>query len=319
MPVAADDRERRIEQVADRVAAAGADDVVGRLVLLQHLPHRGDVVAGEPPVAAGLEVAQRERVDQAGLDAGRGERDLPRDERLAPQRRLVVEQDARAREQPVRLAVVDRQMVGRDLAAGVRAARVQRRRLALRLRAGQAAEHLGRARLVEPHRPRLGQQADPFEHVQRALGVDLLRVRRLVEADADMALGGQVVDLVRLQRDQVPHRPGRIGHVAVVQRDPVGVVGALVAKLVDPLAVHRTAAADQPVHAVAVVEQVPGQVVPVLAGDAGDERGAIGGGVGHRAGGGEWSRLESGFKSPGTAVQGLWGAYLRELCLSAGH
>ena len=42
-----------------RVALAGRDDVVGRLVLLQHQPHRADVVAGVAPVAPGVEIAER--------------------------------------------------------------------------------------------------------------------------------------------------------------------------------------------------------------------------------------------------------------------
>src|SRR5438034_1177290 len=35
--------------VPDGVREAGGDDVVGRRIMLQHQPHRPDVVAGEPP------------------------------------------------------------------------------------------------------------------------------------------------------------------------------------------------------------------------------------------------------------------------------
>ena len=49
--IEADVAERGVDQIADRVAHAGRDDVVVRLVLLQHQPHRADVVAGEAPVA----------------------------------------------------------------------------------------------------------------------------------------------------------------------------------------------------------------------------------------------------------------------------
>ena len=58
--VDADLGERDVEQLADRVRLAGGDDVVVGLVLLQHPPHRLDVVAGEAPVALGVEVAQRD-------------------------------------------------------------------------------------------------------------------------------------------------------------------------------------------------------------------------------------------------------------------
>ena len=59
-------------------------------------------------------------------------RHLARDERPAAARRLVVEQDAVAGVQPVRLAVLDGHPVREDLRDRVRAARVERRRLRLR-------------------------------------------------------------------------------------------------------------------------------------------------------------------------------------------
>ena len=42
--------------------------VVGRL-LLQHQPHRLDIIAGMAPVALGVHVAERQRVGEAKLDA----------------------------------------------------------------------------------------------------------------------------------------------------------------------------------------------------------------------------------------------------------
>ena len=53
-------REGRVEEVADRVGLAGGDDVVVGLLLLEHQPHRLDVVAGEAPVALGVEVAEHQ-------------------------------------------------------------------------------------------------------------------------------------------------------------------------------------------------------------------------------------------------------------------
>ena len=66
------------------------------------------------------------------LDARDAVGDLARDELAAAARALVVEEDARAREQAVALAVVDGDVVAVDLGDAVRAARVERRRLALR-------------------------------------------------------------------------------------------------------------------------------------------------------------------------------------------
>ena len=63
--------EGDLEKLAHRVLLAGGDDVVVRLVLLQHPPHGLDVVAGEAPVALRVEVAQVELVLQPDLDAPR--------------------------------------------------------------------------------------------------------------------------------------------------------------------------------------------------------------------------------------------------------
>ena len=72
---------------------ARRDDVVVRLVLLKHQPHGLDVVAGEAPVALGVEVSHDELLLQPFLDPGGTERDLAGDERLTPARALVVEED----------------------------------------------------------------------------------------------------------------------------------------------------------------------------------------------------------------------------------
>ena len=62
--------ERDLAELAHRVGLAGRDDVVVGLVLLQHQPHGLDVVAGEAPVALGVEVAEPQLVGQAELDPG---------------------------------------------------------------------------------------------------------------------------------------------------------------------------------------------------------------------------------------------------------
>ena len=68
------------DEVAHGVGDAGADHVVARLGLLQHPPHRVDVVAGEAPVAVGVEVAEPELAGQAELDAGHAVGHLAGDE-----------------------------------------------------------------------------------------------------------------------------------------------------------------------------------------------------------------------------------------------
>ncbi len=120
--------EREFHQPLDRVRLAGGDDVVVRLVLLEHQPHGPDVVAGEAPVALRVEVAEFEVLRQPELDAGDAVGHLARDELLPAPLALVVEQDAAAAVHVVAFAVVHRDPVAVDLRHAVRAARVERRR-----------------------------------------------------------------------------------------------------------------------------------------------------------------------------------------------
>ena len=79
-------------------------------------------------------------------------------------------------------------------AARVRAARIERRRLALR-HFRRRAEHLRRRSLVEPGVE--AQLAHRLEHADRPHAGHGRRVLRNVERHADMRLGAEIVDLVR--------------------------------------------------------------------------------------------------------------------------
>ena len=91
--IEADVLERDGNQLANAVGLACRDHVVTRLVLLEHQPHRAHVVAGEAPVAPGVEIAEPELPLEAQLDPGGGIRDLACDEVERPPRRLVVVED----------------------------------------------------------------------------------------------------------------------------------------------------------------------------------------------------------------------------------
>ena len=86
--------ERDVHELLHAVRLAGGDHVVVRLVLLEHHPHRLDVILGVAPVALGVHVAERELFREAELDRGRAVRDFAGDELQPPTLRLVVEQDA---------------------------------------------------------------------------------------------------------------------------------------------------------------------------------------------------------------------------------
>src|SRR5215213_3881889 len=125
--------------------------------MLEHHPHRFDVLGRIAPVTARLEVAEVELVLDPGGDAGYRPGDLARDEGLSTARRLVVREDAVGCEEAMRLPIVDRSPVSGHLGHAVRAAWVERRVLVLGRR--DRAVHLRRPRLVEarldtggPHR-----------------------------------------------------------------------------------------------------------------------------------------------------------------------
>ena len=180
----------------------------------------------------------------------------------------MVEEDAVAGEHAVALAVVDGLPVAVDLGAGVGAAGIEGGRFGLR-RLDDLAVHFAAGGLVEAD----GQAgvADGLEQVHGSEGVDGDGVDGLIEADADVGLGAEVVDFVGLDAGEDFAEAGAIDEVAVVEEEAgVGIV-AVAIEVIDAVGVERAAAADDAVDLVALVEQKFGQVGAVLAGDAGDE------------------------------------------------
>ena len=248
---------------------AGGDDVVVRLVLLEHEPHRLDIIAGKAPVALGVHVAEVELLLKAFLDAGSGAGDLAGDERLAPTRAFMVEEDAVDRKHVVALAVVDGLPVAEELGAGVGAAGVEGGALGLRaLR--HLAEHLAAGGLVEAH----GQLrvADCFQEVDGSQGVGLHGVDRLLEADMHVRLGAEIVNLVGLHAGEDLAQSRAVDEVAVVQEEPGLRVVGITIQVIDAVGVERAAPADDTVNNIVLGHQEFRQIGPVLTGDAGDQR-----------------------------------------------
>ena len=260
-PVEAGVAERHLDEVADGMALAGRHDVVVGRRLLEHEPHRADVVPGKSPVAVRLEVAEVELLLDPELDSGDPVRYLARDELEAAARRLVIEQDAGAGEQPVALPVVDRDVMPEHLRHAIRAARVERRQLGLRHLA-HLAEHLARGGLVDLD---LRIDApDRIQHPRHALGVELAGQQGLVPRRGDERHGGQVVELVRLVLLDGPDEREPVEQVGRVELDAIQQVR-------DPVEVGMAQSADDAGDLVPVVEQQFGQVRPVLPRDAGDD------------------------------------------------
>ena len=264
--VDADVAERGGEVVADRVCLAGRDDVVVGLLLLEHQPHRLDVVAGEAPVTLGVEVAEHDVLLRPEVDPRHCLADLPGHELRPTARRLVVEEDPRGGVHAVGLAVVDGHVVAEDLGDAVGRARPQQGRLALR-HLLHLPEHLRARGLVEAHRRRVVArvQAHGLEHRQHALAGHVGRQRGVLPRERHEADGAEVVDLVGPGVPQRADQAGHVGQVAVVQPH----VGE---QPLDQAATRVVLTPDEPVHVVALGEQQLGQVQTVLSGDAGDQR-----------------------------------------------
>ncbi len=82
-PVELERAKYLIQKFANAMRFTGGDDVIIRLGLLKHQPHRLDIIAGEAPVALGFQISQEQFLLQADFDAGGRTRDFARDERLA--------------------------------------------------------------------------------------------------------------------------------------------------------------------------------------------------------------------------------------------
>ena len=195
-PVEAEVLECALHEILDRVGDAGRDHVVVGLVLLQHQPHRADVVAGEAPVATGVEVAEEQSLVEPERDPGRAVRHLAGQEVERAPRRLVVVEDAGRRVEPVPAPVRADDEERVRLRRPVRGQRRDGRVLGLR-RLERLPEDLARRGLVDP---RLGHDAaNRLQQRGRPDGGELGRQHRLLPGHRDEGGRREVVDLVRLR------------------------------------------------------------------------------------------------------------------------
>ena len=260
-------RKNLLGELAHRVGLSGGDDVVVGPLLLEHQPHRLDVIAGESPVAFRLEIAEEELVLEAELDPGGRPGDLPGHEGLSAAGGFVVEEDAVGGKEVVRVPVVADDVVCVNLGGGVRALWLERGRLALGGR--RRTEHLAGGGLVEAgldsRLPDRLKEPDCSEtrHVPGVL--------RHVKTHTDMALGAQVVNLIRPDLLEEVGKLSGNGEVAVVEVDPRLRVMEILVEVVDPFRVEGAGPADEAVDLIALAEQEFRQVGAVLAGDAGNQ------------------------------------------------
>ena len=261
LPPQPDSGKGQLAELADGVRLARGNHVVVGGVLLEHQPHRFHVVAGKAPVTLGVEVPQVQLVLPASRDPGRRAGDLPGHELLAAPRALMVEENAAGSVKAVALSVVDRLPVSKSLRTPVGAAGVKRSRLILRRRARHPAEHLRGRRLIEAGVR--GVPTDRVQQPQRPQSGHVGRVFLLLKRVANVALGGKVVDLARLNIVDDPRNAPAVGHVAAVKSDGW--------QMGNPAAGVARGTPHDPVDVVALGEEQVGQIAAVLAGDAGNE------------------------------------------------
>src|ERR1035437_8792416 len=184
--------EGEVSKFPDGVGMAGTDDIVIRCILLEHEPHGADIVWGVAPIAASVQVAKVKLIDNAVFDSGDGPGNLARYEGLAAARRLMVEENAAGSVETVALPVIDRKGVGEELGAGIRTAGVEDGALGLGRRG--RAEHFARGCLVEAA-AQTG-AVDGLQQAKRAHADRIAGILGDLEADLDVTLGAEVVDLV---------------------------------------------------------------------------------------------------------------------------
>src|ERR1700722_4540843 len=246
--------ENHLEKFLHRMSLAGGNYVVVGLILLQHQPHRLDVVAGESPIAARVQVSERQLLLDAHFDPRRAARDLARHEVLAAPWRLVIEEYPVACEQLVGLAIVDRLPVSVDLGARVRTARMKRRGLALRI-LRYLAEHLRRARLVKLRRSpaTFVVIAQRLEQSQRPQADHIGSVFRLIERDTHVRLCREIVNLVGTHL--LDNSPKAGAEVAVMELQTVGAGTEALAQMIDSSRRETRSAAYHAVHFVTLLQQ----------------------------------------------------------------
>lgn len=181
----------------------------------------------------------------------------------------MIEQNAADGKHVVAFAIVDRQPMGEELRAGVRAAGVENRAFVLgRIR---RAKHLAGGRLVEPTGIAESDLLDPFEQTGGTHAGDVAGALRNVEAHAHVALGRQVVDFGGLDVVQeLPEATG-VGEIPEVQEEAVAVLMQVRVDVIYAARVEAARTSFDAMDFVAFTQKKLCEIRTVLASYTGDE------------------------------------------------
>ena len=205
-----------VAEVAHGVLHTRGDDEVFGLLVLQHQPHALYIVLGIAPVAQRGEVAEVELILLALGDTCSGQCNLAGHEGLATALALVIEEDTRAAEHAICLAVLLHYPVTVKLGYGIGAIGVERGILILgylldltiKFRSGGLVDVAG-----------VGQAAEAYglEDAEHTGGIYIGGELGGVEADLHVALGSEVIDLVGTHLAHHLDKAHRVAQVGIVK------------------------------------------------------------------------------------------------------
>ena len=132
LPRKIDNRESRFDKFAHRMRFSCCHDIIIRRVVLQHQPHRMDIILCAAPIPFAFQVPEHKLCNEPSRNARSRTRDFASHKVLRAPRRLVIVKNAVADKQPVGFAINSRQLRGERLGSAVRTRRSQRRVLGLR-------------------------------------------------------------------------------------------------------------------------------------------------------------------------------------------
>lgn len=92
-----------------------------------------------------------------------------------------------------------------------------------------------------------------------------------VERHPNVALGSQVVNLIRLNLAQELRQDSGIGEVPIVKQEPRVVKMGIMVEVIDPLCIERGRSTDDAVNLVSFSQEKLGQVGTILTGDASNQ------------------------------------------------
>ena len=185
------------------------------------------------PVALGVEVAEIKLVLITEMYGSHGTSDLACHECLAAQRALMVKENAVRGVNAVGLAVIHDDPVGVKLCRRIGAAGIEGRRLALWDLLHLAVELRGRG-LIEARLFLKSENADCLQKSERPDGVGIGGIFRRLETYLDMALGGEVVDFIRLGLLNDPDQVCGIRHVPIVEHEALVLFVGVLIEMLDP-------------------------------------------------------------------------------------